>query len=163
MLYNKIYQILETLVGVYWNRTILSFFLSLISLFPALFRFNSLQWRNNGRDSVSNHQTRECLLNHLIRCRSKKTSKLRVTGLCAGNSPETGESPAQRASNGESVSIWWRHHVKQHLGYSVVCIFALTQIQEWQQSHPFKFRFASKFWMQHIFVITFIAAIYQPV
>ena len=45
------------------------------------------------------------------RRRSKKTSKLRVTGLCAGNSPVTGEFPAQRASNAENVSIWWRHHV----------------------------------------------------
>ena len=43
-------------------------------------------------------------------CKSKKTSKLRVTGLCAGNSPVTGEFPAQRASNAENVSIWWRHH-----------------------------------------------------
>ena len=42
--------------------------------------------------------------------RSKKTSKPRVTGLCAGNSPETGEFPAQMASNTENVSIWWRHH-----------------------------------------------------
>ena len=33
--------------------------------------------------------------------RSKKTSKLRVTGLCAGNSPGTGEFPAQMASNAE--------------------------------------------------------------
>ena len=40
----------------------------------------------------------------------RKTSKLRVTGLCAGNSPETGEFPAQMASNAENVSIWWRHH-----------------------------------------------------
>ena len=51
------------------------------------------------------------LLNLLFRRRSKKTSKLRVTGLCAGNSPETGEFPAQRASNAGNVSIWWRHHV----------------------------------------------------
>ena len=29
----------------------------------------------------------------------------------AGNSPGTGEFPAQMASNAESVSIWWRHHV----------------------------------------------------
>ena len=35
---------------------------------------------------------------------------LRVTGLCAGNSPVTGEFPAQMASNAENVSIWWRHH-----------------------------------------------------
>ena len=40
----------------------------------------------------------------------KKTLKLRVTGLCAGNSPVTGEFPAQRASNAENVSIGWRHH-----------------------------------------------------
>ena len=42
--------------------------------------------------------------------RSKKISKLRVTGLCAGNSPVTGEFPAQMATNAENVSIWWRHH-----------------------------------------------------
>ena len=40
----------------------------------------------------------------------KKTSKLRVTGFCVGNSPVTGEFPAQRASNADNVSIWWRHH-----------------------------------------------------
>ena len=70
----------------------------------------SLQWCHNGRDSVSNHQPHDCFLNRLFRRRSKKTSKLRDTGLCAGNSPGTGEFPAQRASNAEDVSIWWRHH-----------------------------------------------------
>ena len=40
---------------------------------------------------------------------SKKTSKLHVTGLCAGNSPVTGEFPAQMASKAENGSIWWRH------------------------------------------------------
>ena len=29
----------------------------------------------------------------------------------AENSPVTGEFPAQRASNTENISIWWRHHV----------------------------------------------------
>ena len=42
----------------------------------------------------------------------KKTSKLRVTGLCVANSPGTGEIPAQMASNAENVCIWWRHHGK---------------------------------------------------
>ena len=64
----------------------------------------SLQWRRNESDDVSNHQPR--LFGH----RSKKTSKLRVTDLCAGNSPETGEFPTQMASNAGNVSIWWRHH-----------------------------------------------------
>ena len=54
---------------------------------------NALRWRHNGRDSVSNHQPHDCLLNRLFRRRSKKTSKLRVTGLCAGNSPGPVNSP----------------------------------------------------------------------
>ena len=55
---------------------------------------NSLQWRHNGRDSVSNHQPHDCFLNRLFRHGSRKTSKLCVTGLYAGNSPGTGEFPA---------------------------------------------------------------------
>ena len=30
---------------------------------------------------------------------------------CAGNSPVTGEFPAQKASDAENVSISWRHHI----------------------------------------------------
>ena len=73
-------------------------------------RNQPLQWRHNDHDSVSNHQPHDCLLNRLFWRRSKKTSKLRVTGLCAGNSPGTGECSAQMASNAENISIWWRHH-----------------------------------------------------
>ena len=47
---------------------------------------SSLQWRQNGRDSVSDPQPHDCLLTRLFRRRSKKTPKPRVTGLCAGNS-----------------------------------------------------------------------------
>ena len=60
-------------------------------------------------DDVSNHQPHHCLLNRLFRRKSKKISKLRVTGLCEGNSLVTGEFPAQRASNAENISIWWHH------------------------------------------------------
>ena len=73
---------------------------------------SSLLWRHNGGECVSNHQPHDCLLNRLFGRWSKKTSKPRVAGLCAGNSPETGEFPAQMASNAENVSIWWRHHVR---------------------------------------------------
>ena len=59
----------------------------------------SSQWRHNGHDSISNHQPHDCFLNRLIRRRSKKKSKLHVTGLC------------EMASYAENVSIWWRHHV----------------------------------------------------
>ena len=72
----------------------------------------TLQWCHNECDGVSNHRRHDYLLNRvcLFMCRSTKTSKLRVTGLCGGNSRLTGEFPAQRASNAENVSIWWRHH-----------------------------------------------------
>ena len=72
----------------------------------------SLLWPHNDRDCVSNHQPHDCILNRSFRRRSLKTSKLRVTGLCAGNSPVTDEFPAQRASNAENASIWWRHYDK---------------------------------------------------
>ena len=94
--------------------------------------YASLQWRHNGRDSFSNHRPHDCLLNRLFRRRSKKTSKLRVTAVYEGNSPVTGEFPAQRASNVENVSIWWRHHVlglcstvEVHIG---ICCILIRQI-----------------------------------
>ena len=70
-----------------------------------------LQWRHNEHGDVSNHCQLECLLNRLFRCISKKTSKLRVTGLCERSSPVTDEFPLQMASTAENVSIWWGHHV----------------------------------------------------
>ena len=93
----------------------------------------SLRWRHNGCDSVSNHQPHHCLLNRLFRRRSKKTSKLRVTGLCAGNSPGTGEFSAQilMASNAENVSISWRHHVilsyVPSIGGTMECVFVVLR------------------------------------
>ena len=45
----------------------------------------TLRWRHNDCDGVSNHQPHDCLLKRLFRRISKKTSKLRVTGLCEGN------------------------------------------------------------------------------
>ena len=52
-----------------------------------------LHWRHNDQDSVSNHQPHGCLLSRLFRGRSKKTSKLRVTSICAGNSAGPVNSP----------------------------------------------------------------------
>ena len=70
-----------------------------------------LQWRHNKRDGASNHPRLDCLLlDHLFKRRSKKTSKLHVTGLGEGKPPLIDGFPLQRASNAENVSIWWRHH-----------------------------------------------------
>ena len=90
-----------------------------------------LQWRHKESDGVSNHQRFHCLLNCLFR--SKKTSKIRVTGLCEGNSPVTGEFPVQKTSNAENASIWRRHHAMRAClvkastwapSMTNVCIFA---------------------------------------
>ena len=53
----------------------------------------ALQWRHNKRDSVSNHRHLDCLLSRLFRHRSKKSSKLHVTGLCERNHRWPMDSP----------------------------------------------------------------------
>ena len=62
----------------------------------------TLEWCHNERVGVSNHR--------LFRRRSKKTSRLHVTGLCERNSPMIGEFPAQRSSKRGNVFIGWRHN-----------------------------------------------------
>ena len=90
---------------------------------------HALRWRHNGSDGVSNHQP-----NCLFRRRSKKTWKLCVTGLCVGNSPVTGEFPAQRASNAENSSIWWRHHGRQWHVYPTWSVSWL--LVAWRRKEP---------------------------
>ena len=77
--------------------------------------YSHLKWRHIGGDGVPNHQSHDCLLNRIFRRISKKTSKLRVTGLCEGDSPVTGEFSTQMARNAENVSIWWRHHERHRV------------------------------------------------
>ena len=87
------------------HRSIWTWLKMLLWLIPG-----ALQWRHKERDGVSNHRHLDCLPNRLFRRSSKKTSKLRVTHLCEVNSPVIDEFPAQRVSNAENASIWWRHH-----------------------------------------------------
>ena len=98
----------------FWERSALEFLkssvkwpprtmqLTLYMIFEVINMICTLQWHQNGRDGVSNHQPHDCLLKRLFGRRKKerkKTSKLRVTGLCAGNSPMNGDFPGQRANN----------------------------------------------------------------
>ena len=61
----------------------------------------ALQWRNYESLCFSNHRRLDCLFHRLFRRSSKKTSKLRVTGLCEGNPLVAVWFPSQRASNAE--------------------------------------------------------------
>ena len=97
-----------------------------------------LRWRHSERDGVSNHQPQDCLLNRLFRRRSGKTSKLCVTGICAGNSPVISEVPAQKAINAENVSIWWRHHGLPEFWYNWVRVMIFYVIFE-SESAPLTF------------------------
>ena len=78
----------------------------------------------------------------------RKHSKLRVTGLRAGNSPVTGEFPAQRAGNAEDVSIWWRHHGHYDCSFNKYVIVSDTRFRhlfhQAYQSHEHGFDLA---WM----------------
>ena len=67
-----------------WRRSTIRFVIEL---------WYALHWRHNDHGGVSNHQPHSSLLNRLFGCRSKKTSKLRIIGLCAGNSPGPVNSP----------------------------------------------------------------------
>ena len=84
----------------------------------------ALQWRHNERDGVANHRRLGWLLNLLFRRRSKKTSKLRVTCLCEGNSLVTIGPPSQSHLHGKCLmTSSWQH--KQH-GEAMACIMWLA-------------------------------------
>ena len=122
--------------------------------------YEPLHWLHNERDGVSNHQPYDCLLNHLFRRRSKKTTKLCVTGLCEGNSPGTGEFPAQMASDSENVSIWWRHHSIVNLLFLVLFVPIIILPH---QGHCFRF---SPWWrhqMKTFFALLALCAGNSPV
>ena len=116
-------------------------------------KWASLRWRHNGHDGVSNHQPHDCLLNRLFRRRSEKTSKLRVTGLCAGNSPGTGEFPAQRPVTREMVPF---DDVIMHFENYITVTSHELHIDPWYP-YPcpllnyFEFLYiASPLWLYHI-------------
>ena len=66
-----------------------------------------------------------------VPAQSKKTAKLRVTGLCEGNLPVTGGFPSQRASNVENISISWRHHVLANPGITTTTSVTKPTYQLW--------------------------------
>ena len=91
---------------------------------PPVHQSHIIQWRHNDHDSVSNHQPHGCLLNRLFRRRSKKTSKLRVTGLCVGNSPGPVNSPhkgpvTQRIFPFDDVIMKWWPGMSAVTGYVI--------------------------------------------
>ena len=87
-----------------------------------------LEWRHNERNGVSNDRRLVRLLNRLLKRRLKIASKLRVTGLCEGKTPVTGEFPAKRVSNARNVFIWWRHHAKLNYPLGIKCFLDMFYV-----------------------------------
>ena len=78
------------------------------SLWIMIYFIHAMHYKNVIMNAMTSQITSLTIVYSTVysRRRSKKISKLRVTGICAGNSPVTGEFPAQRASNAGNVSIW---------------------------------------------------------
>ena len=114
------YYVLIIFFGVTWLT------LCQHSLFGTIIRFSQYQWGDPAElgqiplrsITVMSQWARRCVKSPasplftqpFIQTQIKKTSKLRVTGLCEGNSPVTGEFLAQVVSNAENFPIWWRRH-----------------------------------------------------
>ena len=85
-----------------------------------------LLWRHNGHSSVSNHQPHDCLLNGLLRRRSKLTSKLRITGLCVGNAPGPVNSPHKGPVTRKMFPF--DDVIMHYIGISLMCVDLSTTL-----------------------------------
>ena len=70
--------------------------------------------------------------------------------MCTRNSPVTGEFPAQKSSNAENVSIWWRHHVWwiYHINFIVIMSFSWSshpQVSDPSQSYIYIYILVNNF------------------
>ena len=105
---------------------------------PCLEFLLPLLWRHNGFDRVSNHQPRHCILSRLFRRRSKKTSKLRLTGLCRGIHRRPVNSPykwpvTRKMFPFDDVIMTVRARIKwTRYVYIITCRF-LRDYQSWYQ------------------------------
>ena len=112
--YIILYFFIPKFKHIHYRKLISTCCLNLVILFmrKASCNNDALQWCHNECHGISNHQPHDCLLNCLFRPRSKKTSSPATSlAFVWGNSPVTGEFPAQRATNAKNVSSWWHHHV----------------------------------------------------
>ena len=88
-LLNRLFRCRSKKTSKQWARASVAMVLTLLPRnIPLSIRWRvtltTLQWRQNERHGVSNDRRLVCLLNRFFRRRSKKTSKLRVTGLVRG-------------------------------------------------------------------------------
>ena len=108
---------------------------------------NILHWRHNDHDGVSNHQHHGCLPNRLFGRRSKRTSQLHVTGLCAGNLPGPVNSPHKAPVTrkmfpfDDVIMTWWYNGTETISALLDICGEnpSVTGITKGQWCPPFVF------------------------
>ena len=89
----------DTVIAMFGSRVYIYMYIYInttsLSLSLSIYIYIHIGWYLKGKVAghITNHQRLDCVLNPLFRRRSKKASKLRVTGLCVGNSRGTGEFP----------------------------------------------------------------------
>ena len=81
-----------------------------------------------------------------------------LLALCKGNSPVTGEFPAQRASNAVKASIWWRHNEYRvwlcfrPAGKPVtINVFVICKVRVWEPENQFNVNWHQVLFSPHCF------------
>ena len=72
----------------------------------------TLQWRHNERDGISNHQPRDCLFNRLFKAQIKENIKAPRHWPSWGEFTGDRWIPRTKGQYHGKASIWWRHHEK---------------------------------------------------
>ena len=79
-------------------------------LWPRTYLTDSLQWRHNEGEDVSNHRRLDCLTKLCSGADQRKNQN--SLGVVRGIHRWPLNSPPFRTSDTENVSIWWRLHVR---------------------------------------------------
>ena len=136
--------------------------------------FWSIQWRPFERGGVSNHQCLDCFLKRFFRRRSKKTSKLLVTGFCEGinrwpvDSPHRGPVAGKIFTFDDVITCVMKQNTTHHhdvpftayyittvkMPLSLDPLISVFTYQEgfpcWYEAYVFKKLCMAKQWSKHI-------------
>ena len=104
------------------------------------------QWRHNERDRVASQITSLTIVYSTVYSGvdQRKHQRSALLAFVRRIHPSvTGEFPAQKASNAENISIWWRHHIYDLANLTNVSESIILQSVRLSFLHSFKLQFYS--------------------
>ena len=104
------------------------------------------QWRHNERDRVASQITSLTIVYSTVYSGVDQRKHQRSALLAFVrriHASVTGEFPAQKASNAENISIWWRHHIYDLANLTNVSESIILQSVRLSFLHSFKLQFYS--------------------